>query len=455
MRSQIPRTEIVLSLRRGFRTQTHTAAKILHAHLLRTHRLPHSDVHPKLLLLLRDPRDVSRWNSLLATLARHGSHSLVLRNFALVNRLGLPSDSYSFCTVLTVASSLKAACLGRQIHACALRSGWICSIFVCGALIDCYARSLAVEDASQLFDEMAVRNTVCVNSLLGGYVESRLWTEGLHLFRRMRELKLEPDGFTLSAILRICAEAPAISLGLQVHAHLLRRISIINEDVFTLSSLLEMYGKCGLVDNARLVFELAGQAKRRDVVLWTSMLNAYGRNGQFAEVVLTYEIMLTEGIKPDEIALLAVISACNHSGDVIKGLHYFESMYRVHNLVPGPEHYGCVVDMLCRVGNLKMAWKFTNEMILETEGDGDSNMGVSVWGALLSACLDSGNVEIGNFAAKRALELDPNNSGVYVEWSNLCARVGLWNEIGELRQLMKVKGLRKDTGCSRLEFLNR
>ncbi|KAG6522180.1 putative pentatricopeptide repeat-containing protein At3g15130 [Zingiber officinale] len=422
------------------------AAKALHGRLLRTHLLPHAAVHPKLLLLLRHPADASRWNSLLAAFARHGFRSSALLSFAILNSLGLPSDSYSLCSALTVASPD----LARQIHARGLTSGCLSSVFVCGALIDCYARSLAVEDASQVFDEMPHRNTVCANSLLGGYVESRRWTEGFRLFRRMRELSLEPDGFTVSAVLQICSEAPAAPLGLQTHAYLLRR-SAFTENAVLICSLVEMYARCGLVAKAHSVFDMAAHVTRKDVVLWTSMLNAYGRNGKFAEVVETYEKMLLEGIEPDKIALLAVLSACSHSGNVIKGLNFFNSILRVHGMVPGAEHYGCVIDMLCKAGNLEMAWKFANEMMMMENKSGGGNLNASVWGALLSACRNSGNVEIGKIAAKMALEFDPYNAGIHVEWSNLYASAGLWNEIGEVRELMKVKGLKKDVGHSQVD----
>lgn len=266
----------------------------------------------------------------------------------------------------------------------------------------------------------------------------------------MRELSLEPDGFTVSSVLRICSEAPATPLGLQTHAFLLRRSAFTNEDAVLACSLMEMYARRGLVAKARSVFEMAAHVTRKDVVLWTSMLNAYGRNGKFAEVVETYEKMLLEGIKPDKIALLAVLSACSHSGNVIKGLNFFNSILRVHGMVPGAEHYGCVIDMLCKVGNLETAWKFANEMMEENKS-GDGNLDVSVWGALLSACRNSGNVAIGKLAAKMALEVDPYNAGIHVEWSNLYASAGLWNEIGEVRELMKVKGLKKDVGHSRVD----
>ena len=94
---------------------------------------------------------------------------------------------------------------------------------------------------------------------------------------------------------------------------------------------------------------LAGE-KKRDVVLWTSMFGVYGRNGHFEEVVLLFKKMLKEKIKPDEVAFVTVISACGHTGQIGLGLEYFDSMTHVYKLIPGPEHYSCVVDLLCRAG---------------------------------------------------------------------------------------------------------
>lgn len=302
-----------------------------------------------------------------------------------------------------------------------------------------------------MFDEIPLKNTVCANALLAGYVESRSWDESLSFVGQMNELGLEADGFTLSSVLRICAELAAVNLGAQAHAYLIRKVENAEEDAFLFSALVEMYGKCGLVGKARLIFESARkEVRRRDVVLWTSMLNAYGRNGRFDDVIRAFEEMLVEGIEPDEIALLVVLSACARSGQVLKGLSLFESMRKGYGMVPGPEHYGCVVDMLCKAGELGKAWDFANEMVLDKGGDGG---GVTVWVSLLSACREFGNVEIGKVAAKKALELEPDNVGIYVELSNLYATVGMWDEIEELRVLMKGKGLEKDLAFSRLEHV--
>jgi hypothetical protein len=59
-------------------------------------------------------------------------------------------------------------------------------------------------------------------------------------------------------------------------------------------------------------------------------------------------------VYPDE---LAVLSACQHADEVVKGLEYFESIRTYYGLLPTAEHYVCVVNMLCRVGEVAKAWE--------------------------------------------------------------------------------------------------
>jgi pentatricopeptide repeat protein len=69
------------------------------------------------------------------------------------------------------------------------------------------------------------------------------------------------------------------------------------------------------------VFDLAlqGNACRGDVVLWTAMLNVYGRHGQCKEVIQVYDLMVSSGVYPDELAMLVVLLACQHVGEVVRG----------------------------------------------------------------------------------------------------------------------------------------
>lgn len=361
----------------------------------------------------------------------------------------VPLDSYALCSALTTTSKVKDVHFAKQIHAHVRKSGWSSSVFLGSALIDLYSKLSNVNDAALVFDEIPEKNTVCVNALLSGYGEAGLWVQELELVRKMPMLKLKYDQFTLSAALRACTGLSAVEMGRQLHSYLLRTIHDVESDVFLQSALIEMYGKCGLVNKAWQVFKLAGMEIRkersRDIVLWTSMLGVYGRNGHYKEVIDLYNEMLVEGIRPDGIAFLTVISACGRTGQVQAGVKYFESMANDFKLDPGPEHFSCLVDLLCRAGELQKAWELLNETAYNK---GMGNCIISMWGALLSACVDSGNLELGRLAAQRALELDPQNVGICILLSNLYARFCMWDEIGHLRMLIKARGLRKDVGCS-------
>lgn len=386
------------------------------------------------------------FNSIISHFSQHGFDCNALHTFSFMHYNSVHVDSYALCSSLKSASCLKNVRFGKIIHAYAEKSGWLASVFVGSALVDFYAKSLCVNDAAMVFDEIPVKNTVCVNALMSGYGEAKLWRQGIELVRRMPLLGLDVDNFTLSAALRACSGLCALELGKQVHANIVRRIVDVGTDVFLQSLLIEMYGKCGLVDSAKKVFDMVGYGegeRERDIVLWTSILGVYGRSGNYSEVIRLFKDMVMEGISPDGVAFLTVLSACAHTGQVDLGIQHFDSMTRDYGLVASQEHYSCLVDLLCRAGQLERACKLISEI--------PDTSAISMWGALLSACNECGNINLGKFAAERALEVEPNNIGVYVLLSNMYASNGMWGEIEQLREIMKRRGLNKEKGCSLID----
>ncbi|MED6204303.1 hypothetical protein PIB30_008122 [Stylosanthes scabra] len=409
---------------------------------------PHSLANTKMNNFLRciniDSSNPIHFNAIISHFSRIGFPFLSLTTFSFMHSNAIPLDTYAFCSTLNASSTLTHVHFPKQIHAHLAKSGWASSVFVASALIHLYSKLSSLKDAALVFHQIPHKNTVCANALLSGYSQAGFWVEQLELLRKMPLLKLKYDHFTLSASLRACTGLSAIELGKQLHSYLLRTICNIESDVFLQSALIEMYGKCGMVKKAWQVFGLAGtevkKERSRDVVLWTSMLGVYGRNGHYKEVIDLYNGMLVEGIRPDGIAFLTVISACGRTGQVQDGVKYFESMANEFKLDPGPEHYSCLVDLLCRAGELHKAWEILNERM--------GKCSISMWGSLLSACVDCGNIELGKLAAERALGLDPQNVGICVMLSNLYAKFGMWDRIRELRVLINASRLRKDVGCS-------
>ncbi|XP_031492494.1 pentatricopeptide repeat-containing protein At2g33680-like [Nymphaea colorata] len=432
-------------------------SKALHAHLLTTGILADIYFQTKLLLAYAkcgdlhtashlfdaiNPKNDVAWNAILAGFSQHGHHQETLDAFSVMYKSAVAPDSYSFAGALVASAALKQLVFGRQTHACIAKSGWGSSVFVATALVDMYGKCSSVADSRKVFDEMPQRNAVTWNAMICACcAEEPDCQEGLVLFRQMVWTSgLAPDRFTLAAVLRLCSSTAAMEQGKQVHGHAIKRSL---EDVFVQSCLVEMYSKCGFIEIARRVFERS--KNRGDLVLWTAMISGYGKHGKSEQVVELFDRMLSEGIKPDDVTFVVVLSACSHQGLVNKGCNYFRSMVIHHGIQPKEEHYACLMDLLGRAGKLEEAWDLVKEIPTNA-------VSPSLWGALLGACSNLANLELGKQAAERVFELDPQNARSYVVLSNLYASVGRWEEIEELRQKMNARGVKKEAGCSWIEM---
>ncbi|XP_052115977.1 pentatricopeptide repeat-containing protein At3g12770-like [Arachis duranensis] len=153
--------------------------------------------------------------------------------------------------------------------------------------------------------------------------------------------------------------------------------------------------------------------------------------------------MKQAGVCPNDVTFIGLLTACNHSGLVKQGWELFHCM-RDFGIEPRNEHYSCVVDLLGHAGYLDRAFAFVMTMPIEP--------GVSVWGALLSACKIHRRVTVGEYAANKLFSLDPYNTGHYVQLSNLYVSSCMWDCVARVRVLMKEKGLNKDLGFSLIEI---
>ncbi|KAF3787524.1 Pentatricopeptide repeat-containing protein [Nymphaea thermarum] len=73
---------------------------------------------------------------------------------------------------------------------------------------------------------------------------------------------------------------------------------------------------------------------------------------------------------------------------------------------------------------------------------------------LASCCRASrvhGHLQLATVAANRFFELEPDNAGKYVVLSNVYAARGLWRKVGEVREVMKENGRKKEPACSWIE----
>uniref|UniRef100_A0A803KM62 Pentatricopeptide repeat-containing protein n=1 Tax=Chenopodium quinoa TaxID=63459 RepID=A0A803KM62_CHEQI len=121
----------------------------------------------------------------------------------------------------------------------------------------------------------------------------------------MENLHISPDSTTLPLILKACLKLHAIETGKRIHSKIKSK-NLIN-DVRVRSSLVDFYGKCGLLEDARHVFD---ETSQRDVVLWNVMINSYVGCCLYREALLLFKQMRFENLKPTSVTLVALLIAC-------------------------------------------------------------------------------------------------------------------------------------------------
>lgn len=366
-------------------------------------------------------------------------HSLFI--FAHMHKFSILPDSSTFPCVLKATAKLCASELGKMIHGTVIQMGFVRDVYISTALVHMYCSCLSISDASQLFDEMPERNAVTWNALITGYTHNRKFMEATNAFRGMLAAGAEPSERTVVVVLSACAHLGALNQGKWIHEFIYHNRLRLN--VFVGTALIDMYAKCGAVDEAEKVFE---EIWEKNVHTWNVLISGYAMNGQGDAALQAFSRMLMEDFEPDEVTFLGLLCACCHQGLVTEGRRQFMSMKQQFGLQPKIEHYGCMVDLLGRAGLLEEALQLIQSMSMEPDP--------IIWRALLCACRVHGNTKLGEYTIRRLIELEPNNGENYVLLSNLYSREQRWAEVGELRGMMSLRGIGKVPGCSSIEINN-
>ncbi|URD90861.1 Pentatricopeptide repeat-containing protein [Musa troglodytarum] len=309
------------------------------------------------------------------------------------------------------------------------------------AVVNMYAKCRRIEEARRMFDRMPERDLVAWNAIVAGYAQNGMAERALEMVIRLQKDGRKPDSVTLVSALPACANVGSLKIGKTVHAFAMKAgfDSLVNVS----TALVDMYSKRGAIETARLVFD---SMRLKNVVSWNSMIDGYGQNGDAEEAWRLFEKMKRSSVKPNDITFLSVLSACGHSGLVQEGKKYFAGMKEDYGLEPNMDHYGCMVDLLGRAGRLHEAWDFIQKMPISP--------GISVYGAMLGACKIHKNVKLGEEAAQRLFELEPDEGGYHVLLANIYAAASMWEDVARVRTMMEKKGLQKTPGYSSIDLKN-
>ncbi|KAK9056112.1 hypothetical protein SSX86_027200 [Deinandra increscens subsp. villosa] len=456
--------------------------KQIHAHTLRTGidltkflitkllEIPNIPYAHKVFDLIPQP-NVFLYNKLIQAFSSHGPYHNCFILYTQMCLSGCSPNQHSFTSLFAASATLNSPPQGQMLHAHLVKLGYDFDLYASTALVDMYAklgmlpsarqvfdkmkvrdvptwnsliagyaRNGDMEGAAKVFDEMPVKNVISWTAMISGYSQNGKYGDALELFLEMKKVKdLRPNEVTIASILPACASLGALEVGQRIETY--ARAHGYFKNLFVCNALLEMYARCGRIDKALTIFEEIGA--RRNLCSWNTMIMGLAVHGRSNEAIQLFHRILVEGVRPDDVTFVGAILACTHGGMVKKGREIFETTMNNFCITPKIEHYGCMIDLLGRAGELQEAYDLIQTMPMKPDS--------VLWGTLLGACSFHNNVELAEIAAKHLYELEPWNPGNYVILSNIYANTGRWDGVAKLRKMMKGFKITKAAGYSFFE----
>ncbi|XP_024534604.1 pentatricopeptide repeat-containing protein At2g33680-like [Selaginella moellendorffii] len=325
--------------------------------------------------------DLVSWTALLAGYADRGDAQEVLRLFLRMQAQGCVPDARAFVlaakacgalasseqgTQLGGGKAVKAVALeqGMAIHAQAESAGCDKELFVGSMLVDMYTKCGSTLDARRVFDRMEGHDVVSWTALVLGYAESGEAEMALEVFSRARRRQgCEPNARTFLAVIKACASLAAKEEGTQVEGRLVklktlkRGMALHSQalgsgscefDAFVASTVVDMYGKCGSLVDARMTFD---RIPFLDVVLWNALMRACAENNEERLTLELLRCMRSGGPSPDEQSFAVGLGACSSNAALETGKAIHSEICR-DGVESDAVVANCLLDFYAKCGNM-------------------------------------------------------------------------------------------------------
>ncbi|CAK8560798.1 unnamed protein product [Lathyrus sativus] len=285
---------------------------------------------------------------------------------------------------------------GKQLHAHLIKFGFCHVLSLQNQILSVYLKCKETEDAEKLFDELPVRNVVSWNIMIRGVVgshDNESYSNGTQLcfsyFKRMLLEMVVPDYITLNGLICLCAQFHDAEMGIQLHCFTVK--VGFDLDCFIGCALVDLYAKCGFVENARRVFCFV---PFRDLVMWNVMISCYTFNCLPEEAFNMFNLMRLDVANGDEFTFSSMISVISDDA-----LEYYDFGKQIHSLVLRHSFdsdvlvASALINMYAKNENIIDARRVFNEMPIRN---------VVAWNTMVVGC---GNHGDGNEVMKLLREM--------------------------------------------------
>ncbi|XP_016507584.2 putative pentatricopeptide repeat-containing protein At5g13230, mitochondrial [Nicotiana tabacum] len=340
-------------------------------------------------------KDMVSWTGMITCYAENDKFDETLGCFSQMRMAGWIPNNYTFASVMKACLGLEAINVGKSFHGCVLKTRYEMDPSVGISLLDLYCKSGDLNDAARVFQEIPERDVVHWSFIIARYSQSDRCDEALEFFSQMRRALVAPNQFTFASVLHACASVEALNLGRQIHCYVTK--SGLNSDVFVTNALMDVYAKCGKVENAVSMFL---ETENRNEVSWNTIIVGHVQCGDGEKALNLFTDMLEAQVRASSVTYSSLLRACATLAALEPGLQIHSLTIKTtynQDLAVG----NALMDMYAKCGSIKDA-----RLAFETMNERD----VVSWNAMVSAYSmhGLGNEALNIFERMRKTEVKPN-----------------------------------------------
>ncbi|KAH7372419.1 hypothetical protein KP509_17G003100 [Ceratopteris richardii] len=357
---------------------------------------------PELQKLFGDcPRhDAVSWASFISTYIEQGSDCCASDLLKAMGQLGIMPDQVLFLSLLRACVVMPSS-EARIIHDCIIKANFETDQVVANCLVSMYAKIGCLQEAEITFRKVEVPDIISCSSMIFGYDHAGFSFLACELFEKMQEEGIHSDRVSFLGVLKAYGSLGAVRKGRLVHGMLIE--SGFESDVEIGNTLVDMYAKCGSLQEAEKVFD---RLQKRDSISWQILFSGYIQHGNRVPLIRLLQSMQCEGLKPNDVVFMNALAGCSHAGLHEDGEFLFNLMRQEYNISPSVEHYNCMLDLHGRMGSLLKAKDMLQTM--------PSSVNFIGWSTLLNVCRSHGNSVLGSHCFMALSEVDPRDASSYM-----------------------------------------
>jgi pentatricopeptide repeat protein len=371
-------------------------------------------------------RNVVSWTTLMTGFSENGYFEKGFNFLEQMQDEKVPLNIVTYLCSLKICVGIGSKSKGQEMHSEISKKGLEGKAFVGSSLVDMYAKCNSLMEAQFVFDGLPSQTVVAWNALIGGYVEHGHCFTALDHLRAMQEEGVSGDALTLACSLKACGKSGGAT---GVHMEIVKKG--FERDSLVENVLVDMYARCGSLEEARQVFD---EALVRDIVSWNALVAGHVEHGCAEDVRGYVKEMQQIGVLFNVVTFICCLKACATIGDASAGyeLHCACTKRGLEGELPVGN---ALIDMYANFGLLPESWDVF-------DGLGAARDAIS-WNALAAGFAQIGESEnVLRVLIKMLEEGFEPDAVTFTSVLNACSHAGLMEEGQAAFELIGDRGLR-------------